>query len=68
MLGKVQKQLLIIKHYRIIIAGNKNLTGLYLDIMLSERPDKTDYELKWICKSDVWLTVDRNSVWIRKTN
>jgi len=21
-----------------------------------------------ICKSDVWLTVHRNSVWIRKTN
>jgi len=21
-----------------------------------------------VCKSDVWLTVHRNSVWIRKTN
>lgn len=38
MLGKVQKQLLIIKDYLIII-------GLYLDIMPSERPDKIDYEL-----------------------
>ena len=28
--------------------------------------------IRWIfmkfCKSDVWLTVHRNSVWIRKTN
>ena len=28
----------------------------------------TKYEYENTCKSDVWLTVHRNSVWIRKTN
>ena len=29
---------------------------------------KLPYKNKGSCKSDVWLTVHRNSVWIRKTN
>jgi len=47
-LGKIQKQLLIRNHYRIISADNKNLTALHLDIMPSGRPDTIDCELNWV--------------------
>ena len=33
---------------------------VYLDVLTNN--------LKKECQSDVWLTVHRNSVWIRKTN
>jgi len=48
---------------------NQNLT-----VIVGKRPtyEKQKEELEWnkhvISESDVWLTVHRNSVWIRKSN
>ena len=40
----------------------------YLRQRVRRRRSEMWKKASWVCKSDVWLTVHRNSVWIRKTN
>ena len=44
-----------------------DLSLAHMEVMLFLLID-ADVEICHVCKSDVWLTVHRNSVWVRKSN
>ena len=44
-----------------------NISDIF-DMCLVYRQSVRNGQVVRFCKSDVWLTVHRNSVWIRKTN